>query len=143
MNIQLKLALGQLVASLEPPLDAECNHQWIRNGKRNGLQQWICKHCEKSKTEGDRIMKYTTTIEYLTNNVSAIDDWINKPIPSDLKTRNRNAYDYILTLKSGCFMVNWSFSDNYGNWDYWHCINKSGGVFPYSFDYLRKELEKL
>ncbi len=31
-----------------------CQHEWIKNGKRNGLQQYICKHCGKSKTEGDR-----------------------------------------------------------------------------------------
>ena len=29
-------------------------HHWLRNGKRNGLQQWICKHCGKHKSDGDR-----------------------------------------------------------------------------------------
>ena len=51
---QLKLALIYLLASPDPPPNAECNHQWSRNGKRNGLQQWICNRCGKSKTEGDR-----------------------------------------------------------------------------------------
>ena len=32
----------------------ECTHHWLRNGKRNGLQQWICKHCRKHKSDGDR-----------------------------------------------------------------------------------------
>jgi hypothetical protein len=34
----------------------ECDHQWLRNGKRNGLQQWICKHCGKSRS-GDGLVK--------------------------------------------------------------------------------------
>jgi hypothetical protein len=27
----------------------ECDHHWLRNGKRGGLQQWICKHCKNIK----------------------------------------------------------------------------------------------
>jgi hypothetical protein len=34
----------------------ECNHQWLRNGTRKGIQQWICKHCGKSKS-GDGTVK--------------------------------------------------------------------------------------
>ena len=35
----------------------ECDHQWLRNGKRKGgIQQWICKHCKKSRS-GDGTVK--------------------------------------------------------------------------------------
>lgn len=34
----------------------ECNHQWLKNGKRKGIQQWICKHCRKSRS-GDGTVK--------------------------------------------------------------------------------------
>ena len=32
----------------------ECDHHWVKNGTRKGVQQFKCKHCGKSKTEGDR-----------------------------------------------------------------------------------------
>ena len=32
----------------------ECPHQWRKNGRKNGLQRWACKHCGKTKTEGGR-----------------------------------------------------------------------------------------
>jgi predicted RNA-binding Zn-ribbon protein involved in translation (DUF1610 family) len=32
----------------------ECHHHWRKNGTRNSLQTYSCKHCGKSKTEGDR-----------------------------------------------------------------------------------------
>ena len=31
-----------------------CDHYWYKNGTRNGVQQFKCKHCGKRKTEGDR-----------------------------------------------------------------------------------------
>lgn len=31
-----------------------CDHLWLKNGKRNGNQQYKCKHCGRSRTEGDR-----------------------------------------------------------------------------------------
>lgn len=31
-----------------------CDHHWLKNGTRKGVQLWICKYCGKSKTEGDR-----------------------------------------------------------------------------------------
>jgi hypothetical protein len=34
----------------------ECDHQWLRNGTRKGIQQWICKHCKKSRS-GDGTVK--------------------------------------------------------------------------------------
>lgn len=32
----------------------DCHHQWVKNGKKNGLQRFKCKLCGKTKTEGDR-----------------------------------------------------------------------------------------
>lgn len=32
----------------------ECNHHWLKNGTRYGVQQYVCKHCRKSKSEGNR-----------------------------------------------------------------------------------------
>lgn len=51
LSIQLRLALIYLLAS-PPPI--ECPHQWRKNGRKNGLQRWSCKHCGKTKTDGDR-----------------------------------------------------------------------------------------
>jgi len=34
----------------------ECEHQWLKNGTRKGIQQWICKHCGKSRS-GDGTVK--------------------------------------------------------------------------------------
>lgn len=34
----------------------ECDHQWLCNGTRKGIQQWICKHCGKSQS-GDGTVK--------------------------------------------------------------------------------------
>ena len=32
-----------------------CEHHWNKNGTRKGIQQYICKHCRKSKSgDGDR-----------------------------------------------------------------------------------------
>jgi len=31
-----------------------CEHHWVKNGKKKGVQTYKCKHCGKSKTEGDR-----------------------------------------------------------------------------------------
>jgi hypothetical protein len=84
-----------------------------------------------------------STIDFLKKNKNSISKWIDKPIPSDLKNIDRNAYDYILTIKAACCLVNWSFSDNYKDWNYWHCVNMSGGVFQYSLEYLLEELERL
>jgi hypothetical protein len=42
---------------------SECTHHWLRNGKRNGLQQWICKHCRKHKSDGDRPKGRPTKIQ--------------------------------------------------------------------------------
>lgn len=33
---------------------AICDHHWVKNGRRNGLQRYICKHCQKMRTDGDR-----------------------------------------------------------------------------------------
>jgi hypothetical protein len=27
-----------------------CDHHWVKNGTRKGVQQWICKHCGKSRS---------------------------------------------------------------------------------------------
>lgn len=32
----------------------ECQHLWVKNSTRKGMQRYKCKHCGKSKTEGDR-----------------------------------------------------------------------------------------
>jgi transposase-like protein len=53
MDIQLRLALIYLLAS-PPPTNSECQHHWIKNGKKNGLQRSICKLCKKTITDGDR-----------------------------------------------------------------------------------------
>ena len=31
-----------------------CEHHWVKNGRKKGVQTYKCKHCGKSKTEGDR-----------------------------------------------------------------------------------------
>jgi transposase-like protein len=52
ISTQLKQALIYLLAS-PPPVN--CPHDWVKNGTKNGLQRYRCKHCKLTKTEGDRL----------------------------------------------------------------------------------------
>ena len=47
----LVLDLNLKIEFFEFPI---CDHHWLKNGTRKRVQQFKCKYCGKSKTEGDR-----------------------------------------------------------------------------------------
>ena len=67
---------------------------------------------------------------------------IHKPIPSDLHLQDPAADDCLFWVKQACSTLGWSLSDNYGDWDYWHCISNTGGLFRFSFKYLLEKLDE-
>jgi hypothetical protein len=75
--------------------------------------------------------------------MGAINPWFNKKIPRDINLQDPICNECLIFIRQACFELGWSFSDNFAQWDYWHCMNSQGGLFPFSLDYLLEKLDEI
>lgn len=71
-----------------------------------------------------------------------IEKYINKKIPDNISFTNPRFAHLLCDIQYACMLLDWSFSDNYAQWDYWHCMNKTGGLFPFSLEHLLEKLDE-
>ena len=76
------------------------------------------------------------------SSMGALNLWIHKPMPSDIKQQDPICYECMFYVEQACHILDCWLSYNYAQWDYWHCVNKSGGLFRFSLEYLIKKLDE-
>lgn len=72
-----------------------------------------------------------------------IEKYETKKIPNDIGIVNPAFADLFFDIQYACRVVGWYFSDNYAQWDYWHCTNSTGGLFRFSLKHLLEKLDEI